>query len=538
MVRVRQPSSVSSTSPGHSNSNESPTAAPGTGRASPPNGLVHDLIAPIGNDDFAAFDLLSAKGLPKGRASLPLAPQRDSSLSTSGGAAGASGGSSVGILSARGLPKGGASLPFSPQRDSPLSTFGGAAGASGGSSPSAGTGGTRAANSVLVRPSAGTMSQGQAGSGSFQTAGYIHPLTPLPSVSVEKGGYVPVNADNDNGSWLSNGIPAQRDFNVQPLPNADPDLKAATVSYPPGVITGVSLVFNGNGLAALWTDKVKTAAYNVPNPPVSSITFYVEGTRPSSVLWDIALKVDYVSGGTPMSFTTSCITVTPVVDLFTVTPHAAPSVVFDNGVNGLQGLATSPPPPTNPPGATFNAEVTRTNTGGTGWFIQNFTDVVNGSPGGPAAGWVFTADSGLPNLNTLLNPGVNFPILDNVPNPPNPFYPQGFNRDGSDANTLKMTANDSPDTFRPANSDKLQNIDVTDRIKLYVVWQFADSSIYTLASDNWAVIFEANRNVPTLGVADILPASGVLADPSWLTNADVPAQALQAPVFNNSNTIR
>jgi hypothetical protein len=537
MIRVKPLASVSSASPGHSISNENPPAAPVTWQASPPDGLVHDLIAPIGNDDFAAFDLLSAKGLPKGRASLPLSPQRDSNLSTSFGAVPTSVGSSVGIVSARGLPKGGESPPLSPQRDSPLSTFGGAAGASGGSSPSAGTGGTRAANSVLARPSAGTLSQAQAGSATFQTAGYIHPLLPIPSIVVDNGGYVPVNADNDNGSWLSNGIPAQRDFNVQPLPNADPDLKAATVSYPPGVITGISLVYSGNGRAALWTDQKKTTPYAVPTPPVASTTFYVEGTRPSSALWDIALKVDYLSGSTPKTITTPAITVTPVVTTFTVTPKAAPSVVFNNGTDGRTGLATSTLASPGL-GATFNAQVTRTNTGGTGWFIQNFTDVVNGSPGGPAAGWVFTADSGLPNLNTLLNPGVSFPILDNAPNPPNPFYPQGFSTEGSDANTLKMTADDSPDTFRPANSDKLQNIDVTDRIKLYVVWQFADSSIYTLASDNWAVIFEADTYRQGSGVVNILPASAVLADPYVLTNADVPAQALQAPVFNNSNTIR
>src|SRR5262249_12491677 len=148
---------------------------------------------PIANDDFAAFDILSAKGLPKGRVSLPLSPQTVSPLSTYMGAAPASVGSSFGILSAQGLPKGRKLPPLAPQRDSPLSTFFGAAGASRGSSPSAGTGDRHGANAVPVRPSAGTVSQGQAGAETFPTARFIRPLVALPDITVENGGYVPVN---------------------------------------------------------------------------------------------------------------------------------------------------------------------------------------------------------------------------------------------------------------------------------------------------------------------------------------------------------
>jgi hypothetical protein len=317
------------------------------------------------------------------------------------------------------------------------------------------------------------------------------------------------------------------------------DLIKITVTYPPGVITGVSPVFNGNGRAALWTDQKKTAAYSGPNPPASAIEFYVEGTRPSSALWDVALKVDYVSGGTPMSFTSGCITVTPILNPLVVTPHDTPSVVFDNGTDGRTGLDTSAPGDTNHPGAVFNATVTRTNTVGTGYFIQNVVGLDNGA-GGAAAGWVFTAASGLPNLNSLLNAGRTFPVLDSVPNPPNPFYPSPpFSTAGSDDNVLKMYADDSPNTDYPAaNSDKLQNIDVTYRFTLYVVWQFTDTSIYTLASDNWKVVFQAGMQGD--GTWKILVPNGVSADSYVLTNADVPAQGLDItkPVMNKSWSIR
>jgi hypothetical protein len=79
--------------------------------------------------------------------------------------------------------------------------------------------------------SAGTVGTSE----TFRAAGRIRPLIALPNVSVGNGGYVPVNADDDNGSVITNGIPAQRDFNVQPLPRADPDLIQATVSYTAGL---------------------------------------------------------------------------------------------------------------------------------------------------------------------------------------------------------------------------------------------------------------------------------------------------------------
>ncbi len=49
------------------------------------------------------------------------------------------------------------------------------------------------------------------------------------------GGFVVINADNDNGSPVTNGIPARRDFNVAPLPNGvnDPDLVQVNVAVTP-----------------------------------------------------------------------------------------------------------------------------------------------------------------------------------------------------------------------------------------------------------------------------------------------------------------
>jgi hypothetical protein len=387
------------------------------------------------------------------------------------------------------------------------------------------------------------MSQGQAGSEAFKTASVlaagVQPADPSAFLTVGNNGFIPVNADATNGLGISpTGIPVQRDFNVQPLPVADPDLIRATASYPPGNITKVSLLFNGNGTAALWTDQMKTA----PGPgtlPAPTITFFIEGTRPSSFIGDITLIATYISNapGSQEQTISTTITVTPFVDSFAVNPHPPQSVVFRNSTNGLEGLTTSARGDPNQ-GAGFDAAVPRTGVGGTGIFIQNFVGVDNGA-GGAAAGWVFTATSGLPNLNAVLSPGDTFPILDKVGDPTRsgPDYDVNFSTAGSDANTLRMTATDSPNTGNPANSDKVQNIDITDRIRLYVVWRFADTSIYTLASVDWKVVFQADTNAPGSGVTNIIrPNSAVSANPFVRTNADVPA--LTAPTFNASITRR
>jgi hypothetical protein len=547
MVRVPPPSSVASAAPGDRLANANPSGAPGTWRAPLLDGLVHDLTPPLANGDFAPLGILSAKPLPKGGESLALSPPKDAPLSTLGGSAGPSGGSSPSAgtdgthapnLMLVGRSAG--TTPLSPPGDALPSTLGGSAGASGGPSPSTGTGGTHAANSGLARPSAGTMSQEQAASQTPQTAGHIRPLIALPSVWVDNGGYVPVNADDDNGSALTpatgGGIPAQRDFNKQPLPVADPDLKQATVSYLAGNILFVKAVSTGgDGRVQLWTDPMKTQLYIVPGLGAPTVTFYVEGTHVSSALWDVALEVTYLDdapGSTPVTVDYPAITVTPIITSFTVTPHVAPSVVFTNGTDGIQGLDTQS---NGNPGAKFNAQVTQTNTPGTGIFIQNFLGVDNGSEGGAAAGWVFTDGS---SKNTLLNAGDSFPILDkNAQNTaPPPDYDVDFNTLGSDANTLKMYADDSPNTGAPVNSARLTNIDVTFHIRLYVVWEFPDTSLYTLAYDNWNVVFQADTYAAGHGVTHILAASGVSADPFVKTNADVPA--LKGTTFNNSEHIR
>src|SRR6516164_9723592 len=56
------------------------------------------------------------------------------------------------------------------------------------------------------------------------------PMSSTPEVVLCVPSAVPVNADDDNGSPVTNGIPATRDFSAAgPFTNADPDILQGTV---------------------------------------------------------------------------------------------------------------------------------------------------------------------------------------------------------------------------------------------------------------------------------------------------------------------
>jgi len=105
--------------------------------------------------------------------------------------------------------------------------------------------------------------------------------------------YIPVNADDDNGSAVAGGIPIIRDFDKHPLDANDYDLLQATLYADP------SLPNNGTwtvsitplvvpGTIALWTDRMKTANFSPSG--VDTKKFYIEGTHESASLNELTLK--------------------------------------------------------------------------------------------------------------------------------------------------------------------------------------------------------------------------------------------------------
>jgi hypothetical protein len=143
------------------------------------------------------------------------------------------------------------------------------------------------------------------------------------SVDLTGPSSVPVNADNDNGSAVTNGIPTQRDFNVSPLTKADPDLLQATITAA-GVAGGgtwqENLTQNGKGKISLWTDAKKSATFTTPPAGNGSTTFYIEGTHESAAAGDVTLWFVYTVNNVSYPSATLTITVTPLIEEFTVSP--------------------------------------------------------------------------------------------------------------------------------------------------------------------------------------------------------------------------
>jgi hypothetical protein len=161
-----------------------------------------------------------------------------------------------------------------------------------------------------------------------------------------------VNADDDNGSAVTNGIPATRDFSATNLPAPDPELQVAIVdnTCPTGGTYSVWATQNAtSGQVSFWQDPQKQAALaaTFADPPLHNFSFYIEGDHESQALNDVTINVQYtwtdpVSGNPVTSTPTSQLTVTPVINSFNLTPAggaAGQNVKWAAGANGNSGLA-------------------------------------------------------------------------------------------------------------------------------------------------------------------------------------------------------
>jgi hypothetical protein len=238
----------------------------------------------------------------------------------------------------------------------------------------------------------------------------------------------------------------------------------------------------------------------------------LEGFEPSSELRDISVSVNYVlqgnlTGWRVFGSDALAVTVTPVIDSFSITPGR---VDWKNGVNGLNGLATDLSERNGAPGASFQAKVFKENLAGEVTIIQNLTNALNGAHGF-GAGWVFTGASGRPSLNTALTIAPKtFPVLDRIGDPPPPDVDSDFDR-GEAQGYQWITADDSPlSGGSPPVSGDLASIDLELDFRLYLVWRYAQGILYTLAYEDWSVVFLADQNGgQDKGVTRLLRPDGI-----------------------------
>jgi hypothetical protein len=405
---------------------------------------------------------------------------------------------------------------------------------------------------ALLFPSGQTITPGSAGShkGSppITPAFGSSPNTVTGMIELVAPQFVPVNADNDNGSAVTNGIPARRDFSVSPIPAGDGDLMWAQltcVGFPAGGQWSCLTQTPFGGHIDKWIDDKKTAEffpYADANHPGGEGTcdFYFEGTHESSALNDVTITFTYTVNGTPHSASAQ-MTVTPLITTFTVTPWNAPAgqnVWFDQGngrggaLNALNGMTTLST--VGQWGAQFNATLTDKNLSGNPVFIQNLTKVPNGTLGPTTfnnneVGATFTAGTNPASQNYAITPaaqraGAAFPLLDTPATPPE--YP--LVQSSNDGNTATIQAVDTPRLPPTANAGNGTAIDVQFGFKLYLVWKYPSGIYYPVAYYEWWVDWYATGNGP---VNNIILTYGVQSDVIYIPSNATPGKMV-GPVAN------
>jgi hypothetical protein len=404
--------------------------------------------------------------------------------------------------------------------------------------------------------------------------------------------FIPVNANRTSQSpWKKDeadndldltGLPVVRDFDLNPMRDlsgwdgqgqpppgaavADPELKQVTATVAnPGNPAGPIQVFviysdpdnNGGGWIRLWQDQSKTQQIflthqgngvyqgSLPGHPTS--TFYVEGIRPSKQENDVKLKVRYTAGmpgpgqpPPPPAEDETTLTVTPVVKEFSVNPKSPDSqTTFFRATNGKilgmnsgrQNADGATDPGSAEQGAHFTADLLITGAGGTGRFIQNVTNLVNGNPS------AVELTNGTLKANWTLTDNLTYPILDLPTGASPPFYPS------TDVIPISQDRHNFASVDTPAfflseqqlGIDNIVRFDLTFQARLYLAFRFHDASVYTLALANWQVIFRTELVNGALRVADTSVVSADTNPKHILSHSD-PA-AYWSPTFNEKITI-
>jgi hypothetical protein len=158
-------------------------------------------------------------------------------------------------------------------------------------------------------------------------------LTGPPS-KLDPGGFVPLNANNDNGSPPLDpavpGIPTKRDFDVSPNPNekdlVSVVLDASGLPLNTPLTWNLSAPTNGHAVVKAWTDSIKTAAvglpYSIAGQSGSDPVYYLEGTAEGYALKEIALTLQVTVNGSTSTDVVN-VTVTPVLQNLGVTAGPA-----------------------------------------------------------------------------------------------------------------------------------------------------------------------------------------------------------------------
>ena len=319
----------------------------------------------------------------------------------------------------------------------------------------------------------------------------------------DPGGTVVVNADNDNGSNVTNHVPALRDFDVTPEHDlaqrqGENDLRELRLmaSRPEANETRrvrLSWQEGGRDRIRVWTSPTKTAGSLLTSPTTWALgqqpeTLWVEGLREGESLRRITVRADLLDvNDQVLVWDDLKLTVTPVLTNLQVQigDGTAPGLRQIAGAWYLESRAGGAPDIQT---ALFTSQVFALETLGTPKLVQNVHNV-NSAGGGK--GITYT-DEMAPRTYDFAPPHAGATLLDATDG--DMFYTQLQNYQTFQG-TRTHTAKDSPLMALAnalPNAGATGSLDVTLKFDLYAVWLYSDGSIWPLGKTEWSVHFKGN----------------------------------------------
>ncbi len=360
------------------------------------------------------------------------------------------------------------------------------------------------------------------------------------------GGNVGVNADNQNGSAVTNNIPAKRDFEKNPIPN-ETDLASITLACdnncPPGTPFNFQFTATNNGRAriSVWDTMTKQnnvplpANYNQNNVPNS---LYVEGTLEGAAVKEIDLKLK-VSNGATSSTDTIKVTVTPILqNLYGAKSRGtAPDIAEMPAGSGDWYLRSAAGGALGTQTFALNASALPAPRGNLD-LVQNvwFENKLAGGFGADLGGgmkqkWDFAAPNAgktLVDCAAATRPFYRLAHTDVVVN--------GVETVSDlDSPKLRLITVAGGMGVLPA-AGKTTTVDVAYRYKLYAAWTYPDGTLYPLGNCEWNIRYNGVISPPAVGAANYTYAAGGNnannSSTGWTRSNAVP-DALGAPVGND-----
>jgi hypothetical protein len=310
------------------------------------------------------------------------------------------------------------------------------------------------------------------------------------------GGFIPINADNDNGSdfieenGVSTGFPETRDFEAGHTPNED-DMVKISISLPTGVQglqakLKIGQILESRAEIKLWKDQEKLDAFTLDQYQAADVFpehLWIEGIKEGDTERELTLILELKIGLLETEADKIKLTVTPVVKNFFTYTDDVPSLISNVIISSASDFWP----------IRTRVEMVDVNLGGTPEFVQTLSMAdgiaanLYSSTGTLLNSWQY--DFAPPHNDKTLTDCTQeaYPIYHQIPLPeiPNPYQP---NYDETGLRIAEIT--DRPQVAIQdvvGLADQATEVDHQWNFNSYAVWKFSDGSIYTLSYTVWNI---------------------------------------------------